>query len=121
MVTHPATGLPSKKSWLPTIKEVADACADAAIPIIERAKREKQLAEQFAARRFDDAIERPGREELEAKHGPNWGLTSLSPGKPKDMKPQSMTLEQLRHHYQHYDLEFRPKNEEDQPARSQRT
>src|SRR6185437_886864 len=27
-VTHPATGLPSMKSWLPTVKEVTDACND---------------------------------------------------------------------------------------------
>src|SRR5258706_8668910 len=28
-VTHPATGLPSKKTWLPSVKEVADACDEA--------------------------------------------------------------------------------------------
>jgi hypothetical protein len=28
-VTHPATGLPSKKGWLPTVKEVCDACNEA--------------------------------------------------------------------------------------------
>src|SRR6185312_14188698 len=34
-VTHPATGLPSKKGWLPTVKEVHDACLDAHQPILE--------------------------------------------------------------------------------------
>lgn len=109
-VTHPATGLPQQKNWLPTIKEVADACAAALAPILERQTREKQLAEQIAARHADDSIERPTRGTLEARYGKDWGMTSLSPEKPKDSKPQSMTPEQLRHHYQHYDLGFKPKD-----------
>jgi len=110
-VTHPATGLPSKKSWLPTVKEVADACVEAVAPIIEREKHNEQLAEQFAIRANDDAIRRPTREELQAKYGKDWGLTSLTPDKPKDQNPQSMNAERLRHHYQHYDLAFKPKSE----------
>jgi hypothetical protein len=34
-VTHPATGLPSKKSWLPTVKEVVDACNEAHEPTLQ--------------------------------------------------------------------------------------
>jgi hypothetical protein len=49
-VTHPATGLPSKKGWLPTVKEVHDACADAVEPIIQHEARLKRIAAQLAAR-----------------------------------------------------------------------
>ena len=60
-VTHPATGLPSKRNWLPTIKEVADACAEAMVPIIEKQNHDRCVAEQMATRAADDAIERPAK------------------------------------------------------------
>src|ERR1043166_4929526 len=46
-VTHPATGLPSKKSWLPTVKEVRDACDDAHEPIMQNELRLKRIKEQM--------------------------------------------------------------------------
>lgn len=110
-VTHPATGLPAKKSWLPTVKEVRDACDEINLPILENEARQNGIAEQLAARQSEDAERerRPTVAELKAKYGENWGMTSLD--QPKKAPMQAPTIEQLRHHYKHYDLEFKPKTE----------
>jgi hypothetical protein len=78
-VTHPFSGLPRQKSWLPTVKEVFDACHKAAEPIYAREREAKIIAETLAARAEEDARqqERPTISELKEKHGENWGLTSL--------------------------------------------
>lgn len=73
-VTHPATGLPSKKSWLPTIKEVTDACDEAEETSKQQVARERRIEEQIAARAADEAAPKPTLEELQAKYGKNWGL-----------------------------------------------
>ncbi len=80
-VTHPVTGLPTKKSWLPTVKEVYDACEEAAAPAVRQQERDRIVAETLAER---DAIEaargqvRPTMEQLKEKYGPNWGLSTLN-------------------------------------------
>ena len=82
-VTHPVTGLPSAKSWLPTVKEVHDACEEAMAPAIRQQQRERQVAELLAEREAIEAARgqvRPTLEEMHAKYGPNWGL-DLDPGK----------------------------------------
>src|SRR4051794_15027351 len=58
-VTHPASGLPSKKSWLPTVKEVTDACDDVMEPIIQNEKRLKRIADQMEMRAREDAGIKP--------------------------------------------------------------
>jgi len=109
-VTHPATGLPSMKSWLPTVKEVTDACNDAVEPIVQKQARQKRIAEQIEARAIADEEDRrrPSLEELKAKYGPDWGLSS-GPDKKPESNFTAPTADQLRHHYQHYDLSRRPK------------
>lgn len=108
-VTHPVTGLPSKKSWLPTVKEVSDACAEVAEPIAREEMRLKQIKDQLEAREMEARGERPTLKQMKARHGDNWGLTSLDDKpEPKDKAP---TIDQLRHHYQHYGLGFTPKQE----------
>ena len=108
-VTHPVTGLPSKKSWLPTVKEVHDACAEIAEPIARRERNAKLAAEQFAARAAEpDKSNRPTREELQAKYGENWGLESLDK-KPSIDNYKAPTKEQLRAHYATHNLGFKPK------------
>lgn len=82
-VTHPVTGLPSKKDWLPTVKEVHDACEEAAAPMVRQQQRDKQVAELLAEREAIEAQRcqvRPTLEQLQAKYGPNWGL-DLDAGK----------------------------------------
>lgn len=71
-VTDPRTGLPSRCQWLPTIKEVRDACVEAHQARIDAAKRERDLKQQFADREkyeAERAAPRPTRAEIEAKLG----------------------------------------------------
>jgi hypothetical protein len=82
-VTHPVTGLPSKKGWLPTVKEVSDACAELAEPIARNEERLKQIKAQLEAREMEARGERPSLDELKAKYGKDWGLTSLEAPKSK--------------------------------------
>jgi hypothetical protein len=80
-VTHPVSGLPSKKSWLPTVKEVHDACDE--LDEFERRKvaRVRGIKEQLEARRQDeiDREQRPTLEEMKARYGEDWGLTAGQP------------------------------------------
>lgn len=110
-VTDPLAGLPSQLSWMPTIKDVHDACERAMIPINNAAALKRDVAAQMEARRQEDEAKqhRPTVAELKAKYGENWGMTSLD--QPKKPPMQAPTIEQLRHHYKHYDLEFKPKTE----------
>ena len=52
-VTHPVSGLPSKTSWLPTIKEVVDACDAEYAPIANNEARLKRIKEQLEMRMAD--------------------------------------------------------------------
>jgi len=107
-VTHPVTGLPKKSSWLPTIKEVNDACNEAIEPIRQHEARLKRIKEQLEMREREDRGEKPTMEQLKAKYGENWGLTSRPP-KPESVK--APTGEELRAHYREYGLRFQPKSE----------
>lgn len=73
-VTHPVTGLPSQKVWLPTVKEVRDACEAAWEPIRQNELRLKRIQEQLEMRERMDRGEKPTLEQLQAKYGPNYGL-----------------------------------------------
>jgi hypothetical protein len=110
-VTHPVTGLPSKKSWLPTVKEVSEACAETNEPIAQNALRLQRIKEQLEMRERAANGERPTLEQLKAKYGPDWGISNAT--KAKGPPIPAPTADQLRHHYQHYDLEFKPKNHAD--------
>ena len=46
-VTHPATGLPSQKSFLPTVKEVFDACEELNGPRKRMAQFEQRRLKQL--------------------------------------------------------------------------
>lgn len=85
-VTHPATGLPSKKGWLPTVKEVTDACDEALEPILQNEARLKRIAEQMAMREREDRGEKPTLAQLKEKYGENWGLTPKEPKKDSTFK-----------------------------------
>jgi hypothetical protein len=76
-VTHPVTGLPSKKSWLPTVKEVFDACEELDEKVRQAIARERRIREQFAAREEENRLKHqaPTIEQLQAKYGQNYGLT----------------------------------------------
>lgn len=87
-VTHPVSGLPSKKSWLPTVKEVFDACEEQADRTRQQTARERRIKEQFAAREEQDrlAAVKPSLEQLKEKYGPNWGLTPNEPARKSTFK-----------------------------------
>jgi len=106
-VTHPVTGLPHAKSWLPTVKEVTDACMEAHELTLESVAREKRIADQIAARNETER-ERPTLDHLKEKYGKNWGIGE-EPGTKVEPEP-APTKDQLRHHYQHFNLSFKPKN-----------
>jgi len=76
-VTHPVTGLPSKTGWLPTIKEVTDACNVAVEPIRQHEARLKRIKEQMEMRERMECGEKPTLEQLKEKYGPNWGLDPI--------------------------------------------
>jgi hypothetical protein len=109
-VTHPATGLPKKKGWLPTVKEVFDACEEAVEFSVQHATRLKRIKEQMEARAREDAGVKPTLAQLKERFGDNWGIEE--PGKRKGEVVKAPTAEQLRHHYQHYGLAFVPKEKE---------
>lgn len=90
-VTHPVTGLPSKKGWLPTVKEVFDACEELDDGVRQKSAREQRIAEQLAAREEQDRTsgQKPTLEQLRAKHGENWGLTPMPPQPAEDFKAPS--------------------------------
>lgn len=108
-VTDPRSGLPSYLSWMPTIKDVHDACDRAYLPIKNAIEREKRIAEQMAERKAEENRPRPTLEQLKAKYGPDWGLTTKEPraDKPAHKAP---TKEELAAHYREFDLEFKPRN-----------
>lgn len=67
MVTHPAKGLPIRTQFLPTVKEVFDACEEQAQPKREAEARRKRIEKQISER--DDPSERSvyPRDSAEAK------------------------------------------------------
>jgi hypothetical protein len=96
-VTHPATGLPSKKGWLPTVKEVCDACDEAVEFSVQQEARLKRIKEQLEAREREDRGEKPTLEQLQARYGADWGLNSDKP-KTKDWV-RAPTLAELQKFY----------------------
>lgn len=98
-VTHPATGLPSKKGWLPTVKEVVEACDAAYEPIIQNELRLKRIKEQVEQREREERRERPTAEQMEARYGKNYGLGEVV-NEAKRAIFQAPSVEQLRDHYQ---------------------
>jgi hypothetical protein len=107
-VTHPATGLPSKKGWLPTVKEVSEACGEANSEIVEEEARLRRIREQVEMRERMERGERPSMAQLKAKYGENWGIGEEETA--KRVSTPAPTIEQLRHHYAHYNLAFKPKD-----------
>jgi hypothetical protein len=76
-VTDPRSGLPSKLQWLPSVKEVRDACEELDNRRRYVETRAKQQAEQIAELKRLDAMRqtRPTLAEMKAKYGENWGIS----------------------------------------------
>jgi hypothetical protein len=110
-VTDPRTGVQRSKTFPPSIAEIVSACEAQASYL-----RRKERFENWGKDSGEPALlgppreERPTYAEMKAKYGENWGLGE--PEKPVERKAQAPTIEQLRHHYAHYGLGFKPKNED---------
>lgn len=108
-VTDPRSGIPAQLTWMPTIKDVRDACERAYEPIRQQVLYEKRIAEQMEERREAENRPRPTLEQLQEKYGRDWGLKDLTrPEKPWEPAP---TKSQLEKHYSQYGLAFRPKQQ----------
>jgi hypothetical protein len=107
-VTSPTDGLPVQLTWMPSLKEVKDACDKQMEPIIRQERQAKLIAETLADRDVDKS-DRPTREDLKAKYGENWGLTSLD--EPVRKPRPAPSKEDLAAHYREYGLGFRPKEQ----------
>lgn len=102
-VTNPTEGLPVQLTWMPSVKEVRDACEKAMEPIYRREREAKVLADLKAEREAEpDRSNRPTREELQAKYGENWGLKSLS--QPARQPVPAPTIDELREYYSTHTL-----------------
>lgn len=110
-VTDPTGGLPLQLTWMPSVKEVHDACEKEMEPIYRRKREEKLIADLRESRRQDEIARehRPTVEELKAKYGENWGLKSLDV--PERKPKPAPTIEQLRAHYATHNLGFKPKEQ----------
>lgn len=108
-VTHPATGLPSQKNWLPTVKEVTDSCNSTLAPVAEREARSERVRLQLAERERVKNTPRPSYDDLQAKYGKNFGLGVAVEEAARAAQIPAPTADQLRHHYAHFGLAFAPK------------
>lgn len=81
LVTDPRSGLASRQEFLPTVKEVRDAC-EAIVQAEARAYRQKQdYARQMHERRaLDEKYKNQPKIDFAARYGQNYGLSS-APGK----------------------------------------
>jgi hypothetical protein len=112
-VTNPMSGLPIELTWMPSIKDVHDACEKMMEPIYRRQRHEAMLEKHRAERAEQEEIAnrpRPTLDELKAKYGENWGLSSLD--KPERKAKPAPTKEELAAHYRQYGLAFKPKHHE---------
>lgn len=66
-VTHPAKGLPIRTQFLPTVKEVFDACEEIAAPKREAEARKKRIEKQISERDEMEALPVYARDSAEAK------------------------------------------------------
>jgi hypothetical protein len=73
-VTDPRIGLAVQLTWMPSLKEVHDACEKSLAPIRSQIEREKRIAEQLAMREREQNGDKPTYEQLQAKYGKDWGL-----------------------------------------------
>jgi hypothetical protein len=88
-VVDPLTGLPGEagRVWLPSLGEVKAALDKRAGELLRSVQREKIEAATLAERRKwqeERSKPRPTLEELQAKHGKNWGLPMLAEESERD-------------------------------------
>lgn len=100
MVTDPLNGLPAEINWLPTIKEVHDACETRFASRRRMQERDRNIARQLAEREAQEQVEadrksRPTLDEMKAKYGENWGLGSPDEAPRKKSNWRRYTVDEL--------------------------
>jgi hypothetical protein len=109
-VTSPTDGLPVKLTWMPSLKEIKDACEMEMVPVYAQERQAKLVAATLAERQeAEDRKARPTITDLKARYGENWGLTSLD--EPARKPQPAPTKEDLTAHYREYGLGFKPKEQ----------
>lgn len=86
-VVDPVTGLPGRSVWLPSLSEVKTALDSRASELLRSDQRARAEEATLAERRKwqeHRSKPRPTLEELQAKHGKNWGLPTLAEESERD-------------------------------------
>lgn len=111
-ISGPLTGVQRGKIFPPSIAEIVAAC-DARLAEIARVKRYRNWGKNEVPELEGPKNEsRPSYDDLKAKYGENFGLgAEVEEARAKAAVP-APTVDQLRHHYAHYSLGFRPKKDD---------
>lgn len=97
-VTDPRTGVQRGQKFPPTISEIVEAC-DGRVAELHRNERFRNWGKPDGPTALEAPREdRPSVEELKAKYGENWGMTTLE-GKPSKPTFKAPTLDELVQHY----------------------
>jgi len=107
-VTNPRTGIQRTSKFPPTISEIVAAC-DARVADIKRKERFQNWGNNEPLIEGPKQ-EKPTLEELKEKYGPNWGIVRDEPKKPIVRAPD---MEEIRRHYQNFDLGFQRRDGHD--------
>lgn len=110
-VTDPRTGVQRGKVFPPSIAEIVGAC-DARLADKERMRRYMNWGRNEPTPLLEGPKneDRPTYDDLKAKFGDNWGIGAEELQARK--ATPAPTADQLRHHYAHYNLAFKPKQDD---------
>jgi hypothetical protein len=108
-VTDPRTGIQRNKTFPPSIAEIVSACEERA-SYLQRMERYANWGKNNEKPALLEAPRetRPTYADLKARYGENWGIED--PETAKRVTKPAPTIDQLRHHYAHYNLAFKPKD-----------
>lgn len=114
-VCHPAKGLAIRSHWMPTVKEVREACIEHFSLLIARWRNETtpRIEYRKPTPPPEPREKRLSLEELKAKHGPTWGIDSAAESVPRRFETGMalMTNEQIVAHYRNHGMARKPKQE----------
>lgn len=114
-ITSPLTGIQRGKTFPPSIAEIVAAC-DARMADMARANRYRNWGKSnldALAIEGPKPEDRPTYDDLKAKYGENFGLGAAVEEAKQAARVPAPNADQLRHHYAHYDLAFKPKDRSD--------
>lgn len=107
-VCHPAKGIASQQSFLPSVFEVRESCIAVFETMIAKwrldqipPEKRRQITQRATAQaQIEQAREkRPSYDELKAKYGENWGLSSVDPRRERKDDYKVPTVGEIVAHY----------------------